>query len=222
MKLDIFIVGFKAEKELATALASIALWSKPGYRLTLHDNSVVNYSLTWLWNRFIEQSPREAIALVNPDVIVGPGWDSEAMDLLQAHPSCAAAMPLTNQGSHASYYQMPDVREAWMDQMLVVTGELKRKLPQRFILSKDRTMVSGHCMIVRKAAWKQLGGFGEQWPFANNDFDFNDRALARGMDLGVCLNSAVFHQWGSSTRDAKASGVVGFNTVPPGTNFSTV
>ena len=79
MTIDILVVAYCGWHALGETLASIARYSEPGYRLTVFENSVRNYPLTWIWNRFIEESGRGVIALVNPDVIVGPGWDSEAL-----------------------------------------------------------------------------------------------------------------------------------------------
>lgn len=227
MKLDIFIVAYKAEKELAAALSSIALWSKPGYRLTVYDNVVHNYPLTWLWNQFIRQSNAEYIALVNPDVVVGPGWDAECLDLLALNPSCAVAMPLSNYPPHEGIHKIPKMTYDWFDEILVVTGDIKRKFPNRFYLLPERTLVSGHCMFVRKSAWLAVGGLNEGFPFANNDYDFNTRLIAKGMTLGVSLHSVVYHAWGASTRDAKASGAFApgkqlFSQPPPGATFSTI
>lgn len=222
MKIDILVVSFHAKKELAQCLSSIALHSAPGYRLTVHDNTAINYSLTWVWNRFVDRSKRELIALINSDVIVGPGWDSEAVAFLQQDPQVASVSPLSNYPPHHPLAVIPGPTGQSVDEIVKATEE-RKKNPLRFHKGNHYTLVAGHCMIVRKAAHAKVGGFNEAYPFANNDYDFNQRLLKAGMALGVCLHALSLHWWNASTNDAKKKGVSPhFVTGSPGTTFDTI
>lgn len=222
MKMDILVVSFHAKKELALTLASLALHSAPGYRLTVHDNTAVNLPLTWLWNRFVERSKRELVALVNSDVILGPGWDTEAIEFLKSDPSVANVSPLSNYPPHHPIAILPDPNEDSMDWIVKKTEERKNTIP-RFHKGNHYTFVAGHCMILRRAAHARVGGFNEAYPFAGNDYEFNQRLLNAGMSLGVCLHALSLHWWNASTKDAAKKGISpGF--IPPnlGATFETV
>lgn len=225
MKIDILVVSYHAKKELAQCLASIALFSAPDYRLTVHDNTAVNYPLTWLWNRFTERSRTEFVAFINSDVIVGPGWDTEAMALMQANQKVGAASPLSNYPPHRGLAKIRKPDGDAFEWILPLRETLKGNL-QRAHLGTDRTLVSGHCMILRRAAWKRVAGFDEKWSFANNDYDMNQRLVQAGYLLGVCLHAVSLHWGNASTKDAQAKGLIKGGPVfvkpQPGATFDSL
>lgn len=215
MDLDIFIVAFHAKQVLYEAAVSILMGSEPGYRLTIYDNSVHNYPLTWLWNRFVEQSGREYIAMCNPDIIVSPGWDTEAMACLTQHPNVAAVNPHTNYGFQIGLYGHPWPGDFTAFDAPKIADKMKQDFKEkRFVLTKDPRILAGHCYIFRKSTWKLLNGFDERITFFFNEVDFSRRAIARGMDLAVCGHAFAFHKWHSSTQDAQNQGVLDDKGVP--------
>lgn len=222
MKLDILVVSFHARKELAQTLASIARFSAPGYRLTVHDNTQKNYSLSWLWNSFVKRSRREFIALVNSDVFLGPGWDTESIALLESDRSIGNVSPVSNCPSHRDLAPVPDPNEHALEWIEKLTDGLKA-FPARFHVGMDHMLVVGHCMVFPKLAFKHIAGFDERFPFANNDWDFNQRLVRAGFKMGVCLHATSLHWWNASTNDAKAKGITpGFVSPPAGATFDSV
>lgn len=221
-KLDILVVSYHAKKELALTLASLAMFSAPGYRLTVHDNTSRNYPLTWLWNSFIRRSRRDFIALVNSDVVVGPGWDTEALELLQSDKTVGNVSPVSNCPAHSNLAPIPEPREEALEWIEKLTVGIKAGRP-RFHIGTDHTLVVGHCMIFPVSAFSRIGGFDERYPFANNDWDFNERLIKSGLKMGVALHAPCLHWWNASTNDAKAKGVApGFVPPPAGATFDTV
>lgn len=220
--LDILVVSYHAKVALAQTLASLAVFSAPGYRLTVHDNTARNYSLSWVWNRFIDRSKREFIAFVNSDVIVGPGWDSESMALLESDPQVANVSPASNCPAHQPLSPIPEPNEHAIEWIEKLTDGLKRN-PKRFHTGTDHREVVGHCMVARRDHLRQVGGFDEKFPFANNDWDLNQRFIKRGYKMGVALHATCLHWWNASTKDAKAKGLSPvFATPPHGATFDTI
>jgi GT2 family glycosyltransferase len=201
--LDVLVVAYCGWHALAETLASLALWSEPGYRLTVFENSVRNYRLTSIWNRFVEQSTRDVVALCNPDVIVGPGWDTESLACFAQHADCAAVAPVSNTRPHQETLKMPlpDALTA-ADVERVAARFASPTGADRFYVTTDERMVPGHCALIRRRAWQQVGGFDERLAFGGNDFDFNRRLVAAGMTLAVATRAFSFHRWGVSTADA--------------------
>lgn len=228
MKIDILIVAYCAWEALADTLASIAIWSDPGYKLTVYENSVKNYPLTWLWNRFIEESRRDLIALCNPDIIVGPGWDTEAIVCLEQHGACAAVSPISNTEAHREVLPAVVPDHVALADVEPLTARLKASFAdRRFYLTRDHRMTPGHCVIFRRDAWARIKGFDERIPFGGNDYDFNGRLVEAGMDLAISTHAFAFHKWRVSTGDAVRLGQFNaslneprFNLPPAGVGFA--
>jgi GT2 family glycosyltransferase len=216
MKLDILVVAYRARTYLAQCLETLALHTGEGYRLTVYDNRPKNYPLTWIWNRFIEASQREFFALVNPDVLVGPRWDTESLACLEENPACSAVNPVTNWWPHRACFGkarwVPDHMEP--SDVLPLNDHLQKVAASypRFIYKPDFMIASGHCYVMRRSTWNDLGKFNENIPFAGNEDDLNKRAIARGMQMGLCSRAFVYHNWNRCVKEAAQLGELPPNT----------
>lgn len=228
-ELDIFIVSYHAKVALSETLQSLALWTSPGYRLAVYDNSVKNFPLTWLWNRFMEQSIRPFVALLNPDIVLSAGWASEALACMDIHPECGVAVPVSNNPFHSKKFEgVADRAFSPADGQTVVEKLAAKQFP-RFSFFKEVEAAPGHCFVIRKEAWKKVSGFDAGLPFAGNDYDFNGRVVQASMSLGVCLKAACYHKWGQSTKEAEVLGTFDakancpkFSAPPKGASFSSI
>jgi len=227
--LDIFIVAYYAKAALSDTLQSIALWTSPSYRLSVYDNSVKNFPLSWLWNRFIEQSSRPFVALLNPDIVLSDGWASEAVACMTAHADCGVVAPVTNSAFHSKKFGgIADLAFSPMDGKSIAE-ELSRNPMPRFSIFKEFQAVPGHCFIIRREAWKKVSGFDEKIPFAGNDYDFSDRLIKASMSVGVCLKAACYHKWNQSIKEGTALGTFDviancpkFSAPPKGASFYSI
>lgn len=230
MSMDILIVAYHVREALAECLASIAKFSMLGYRLTVYENGQHNYPLTWLWNRFIEKSNREFVVMMNPDILVGPGWDTETIACMREYPDCATASPITNSppNREALPHVIPD--NASIGDLEPLTAKLKELFKdQRFYMSQDHRMTSGHCLVIRREAWIKVNGFDENFPFAGNDYDFTRRLVETGMQVGVCTHAMTHHKWNLCMNEARRLGafdnarhVPRFSQPPPGVGWDSI
>lgn len=222
---DILIVSFLARKELAMTLSTLALWTRPGYRITIYNNESKNYPLTWIWNRFFEQSKRDVVVLLNPDVLVAPGWLDVMLEAFANDPSCGAAMPLTNHIPHERIFQVPRPSGEWLERASGMVEHLKSSFKERLYYTEDSRMMAGHCLAIPRTAWQKASGFDENVEFYDNDVYMMERLKRAGFKLAICLHSAVGHMWGCSTREARAAGRFEgpniFSRPSPGQDFST-
>lgn len=227
--LDIFIVSYHAKAALSEALQSVALWTSPGYRLTVYDNSVKNFPLTWLWNKFIEKSERQFVAILNPDVVLSAGWASETLACMKDHPECGVSAPLSNCPFHSSKFSEVQIPAFLPAEGQAVADNLSEKSLERFSFFKEYEAAPGYCMVIRKEAWEKVSGFNEGIPFAGNDYDFNMRVAEKSMPLGICAKAACYHKWGQSIKEGQALGTFNipgncpkFFSPPKGATFSSI
>lgn len=63
----------------------------------------------------------------------------------------------------------------------------------------DVDWVSGGCMLIRTAAWRELGGLIERWFVHASDIEFCLRAQRAGYRIVVDSSSHAMHEFGQST-----------------------
>jgi GT2 family glycosyltransferase len=232
MSLDIFVVAYRAKQDLVQTLGTIAFFSKPGYRLTIYENAEKNYPLTWLWNQFVRASQRPFIAICNPDILVGPGWDTEAIACLEDN-AVGAVNPLSNYGMH--YHALAAKKDLFsggidIPNMEMKTEELKKEFSdRRFTFGDQANFLWGHCYIFRRQVWENLGGFDERFEFGGNEYEFSTRLVKAGLKLGLCAHAFAYHSGNKSSAEARAHGVWDagrnqprFNKPPSGVKFGDI
>jgi len=227
--LDILIVAYHAKAALSETLQSVALWTSPGYRLTVYDNSVKNLPLTWLWNNFIKQSRRPFVALLNPDIVLSAGWSLETLACMEEHPKCGVAAPITNNVFHSAKFGAAADQAFLPAEGKEISDKLAEKSLPRFSFFTDFQAAPGHCLVIRREAWEMVSGFDFRIPFAGNDYDFNDRIVKASMLLGICAKAACYHKWGQSIKEGTALGtfdvrgnIPKFSSPPEDALFSSI
>lgn len=220
VRVDILVVSYRVRDYLVRCLASLAKNTGDGFRLTVYDNRPHNYPLTWIWNRFAEASGREALIFLNPDAMVGPGWDEEIIQCFQGNPNVAVAAPVTNSSQHHGITGVhnPVPNNLEIDGLDNVQQDLLRAVPNqsRFYVSRNPRVGCGHCFAVRRDVWDQLGRFNErEYPFAGNEDEFNTRVVKAGMDLAICTRAFSFHYWNKSVNEAEEAGELEKGTYRP-------
>jgi GT2 family glycosyltransferase len=214
--IEIIMVSYMAKERLAQTLAGIARNTRPGYRLTLHDNTEKNYPLSWVWNQMVGASKREFIAVVNPDILVGPGWDTEAISCLVENKDCGIATPLSNYDGHMNIERIEHPDEHAGGKLQDITLGLHEKFRgERFRLGNHPHSIPGHCMVFRKESWKKVGGFDETIPFCGSDSAYSKRVADNGFSLGICLHAVILHYWHSSVQDGWDAGTIKRRTSSP-------
>ncbi|NCO32244.1 MAG: hypothetical protein AUJ92_19630 [Armatimonadetes bacterium CG2_30_59_28] len=89
-----------------------------------------------------------------------------------------------------------------------VSGLTSQSSPKRLVPTPV-DVVSGACMMVRRAAWEALGGFDDGFFFYWEDYDLCRRIWAHGWEVWYCPQAHIVHLAGGSstlvrsmTRDA--------------------
>jgi GT2 family glycosyltransferase len=160
------------------------------------------------------------VLILNPDCRLEPGAVKAMSVELDLHRQCAIAGPrvLDPDGSvQGSARGDPDM----------LTGLFGRTGPLRFLLpsspiakrnvvtsASDSTVVdwvSGACMLVRRTAFEEVGGFDPRYFLYWEDADLCRRLRGRGYQVRYVPAATAVHRVGQSSRTARAASIKAFH-----------
>ncbi|KAA8968254.1 glycosyltransferase family 2 protein [Mycobacterium sp.] len=143
----------------------------------------------------------------NPDVQWGPGSIDALLDAAARWPRAATLGPLIRDPDGSVYpsaRQLPSLLRGGMHAVLGPlwpTNPWSRAYRQEQLAPSERPVgwLSGSCLLVRRAAFEQVGGFDERYYMYMEDVDLGDR-LGKAGWLNVYVPSAeVLHHKGHAT-----------------------
>lgn len=168
-------------------------------------------------NRGAATSAAELILICNADVVVESGALGVLADALDAEGALAIVGPRVNEPDGTRYpsaRRFPSLTESAGHALagLVVPGNrFTRRYRMEHLGEEGSTgpgpstkvdWVSGSCMLVRREAFEDLGGFDESYFMYGEDVDLCWRAHRAGWSVGYVPAAAVTHHGGVSTRRA--------------------
>ena len=174
-----------------------------------------NFGFTGGYNRAFadllgEEGAPEYLVLLNSDIEVSEGWLDPLVAWMDAHPDYAACGPKL----HALLPDGADSRRSDRFEYAGAAGGLldrfgfpfcrgrvlSRTEPDngQYELPKDVLWVSGACLLVRAACWRQLGGLDERFFAHMEEIDWCWRAQLGGWRVGVVPQSCVWHLGGGT------------------------
>ncbi len=154
-----------------------------------------------------DSSPSEFLLIANPDVVWSPGSIDALLDAAKRWPRAAAVGPLIRDPDGSVYPSARHLPSVIRGGMHAVVGPFWKKNPWTAAYRQDRETpsertvgwLSGSCLLVRRAAFDQIGGFDERYFMYMEDVDLGERFGHAGW-LNVYAPSAeVLHDKGHST-----------------------
>jgi len=153
------------------------------------------------------------VIVANPDVQWGPGSIDALLDAAARWPRAGALGPLVRDPDGSVYPSARHLPSLVRGSMHAVLGPVWPRNPwtaayrQERLEPSERTVgwLSGSCLLVRRSAFSQIGGFDERYFMYMEDVDLGDR-LGKAGWLSVYVPSAeVLHHKGHSTGRDPAS-----------------
>jgi N-acetylglucosaminyl-diphospho-decaprenol L-rhamnosyltransferase len=183
----------------------------PGVRLfstgsNLGYGSAVNRAIAQLGDA------DEWVVVANPDVQWGPGSIDELLDAAARWPRAATLGPLIHDPDGSVYPSARHLPSLIRGGMHAVAGPLWKNNPWSTAYRQERLVpterpvgwLSGSCLLVRRVAFEQVGGFDERYFMYMEDVDLGDRFGKAGW-LNVYVPSAeVLHHKGHATARESA------------------
>jgi GT2 family glycosyltransferase len=208
----------------ASTDGSAAVVAEFGRRVTLVRNAV-NVGFGRAVNQGVASSMAPLILLMNPDCRLVNGAISRLRAVLDADPSCAIAGPrvLDPDGAvQASARGDPDMltglfgRTGGLRALLPLLPVSRRNVVVQDAISSGRDSVvvdwvSGACMLLRREAFLQAGGFDERYFLYWEDADLCRRLRRLGHRVRYVPGATAVHQVGRSSETAKASSIRAFH-----------
>jgi N-acetylglucosaminyl-diphospho-decaprenol L-rhamnosyltransferase len=179
-------------------------------------------------NRAIKRIAREGeaegsdewIVVANPDVQWGPGSIDALLAAAARWPRAGALGPLIHDPDGSLYPSARQLPSLLRGGMHAVVGPFWKSNPWSAAYRQERLepserpvgWLSGSCLLVRRAAFEQIGGFDERYFMYMEDVDLGDR-LGKAGWLNVYVPSAeVLHHKGHATARASACNLAAHHT----------
>lgn len=153
------------------------------------------------------------VIVANPDVQWGPGSIDALLEAANRWPGAGALGPLIRDPDGSVYPSARHLPSLVRGSMHAVLGPLWPRNPWTAAYRQERLepserpvgWLSGSCLLVRRSAFNQVGGFDERYFMYMEDVDLGDR-LGKAGWLSVYVPSAeVLHHKGHSTGRDPAS-----------------
>ena len=190
---SLVVVTYNSAPLLPAFFAALAATTYPAYEVVVVDNASRDTTLRYLdetqpgvktlvsttnrgfgpaCNQGAEVARGDLLVFLNPDVTVTPDWLTLLVAHSAAHPEVGILCPVTLYPGEAPEFTTEVLRET--------------------------ASVPGAAMMVRRAAWRALGGFDKQIFLYWEDTEFCWRAWRMGWRVASDMQAVVYHRRGGS------------------------
>jgi hypothetical protein len=163
-------------------------------------------------NQAMARARGEFLLLLNSDAFPQAGAIGKLVDYLRNHPDVAVVGPqlLNGDGSlQRSCWKFPSPGRAWLENLGItsllpnhpVVGDYSRWEHDR---ERDVDFIIGACMLVRREAYEQVGGFDEGFFLYSEETDWQRRMKDDGFRIVFTPAAQVTHLGGASGASEKA------------------
>jgi N-acetylglucosaminyl-diphospho-decaprenol L-rhamnosyltransferase len=173
----------------------------PGVQLIRSDT---NMGFAAGVNRAAACARGDALLVLNSDARLLPGALDQLTSLLESKPSAALVSPALRypDGRHqAAAFRFPGLAQVALDLFPVprlTDTPLNGRVHSREPSPIDHPL--GACMLIRRAAWQDVGPLDEGYFMYLEEIDWCRRARARGWQIWQQPAAVAVHHGGSSTR----------------------
>lgn len=163
-------------------------------------------------NQAMQQAQGEFLLLLNSDAFPKPGAIQALIDYLSSQPKVGVVGPrlLNQDGSlQRSCWKFPSPARAWIENLGVaalVPNHPRFGDYSRWAHDSERLVdfVIGACLLVRRRAYEQVGGFDENFFMYSEEADWQRRMWDQGWEVAFTPTAQVTHLGGASGATDKA------------------
>jgi GT2 family glycosyltransferase len=192
--------------------AQLPGWLKGSDRIRVLRNHS-NLGWTGGVNRAFRESKADYVVLLNNDTLVFSGWLETMLAAMDERPALGAVGALQQKGAYLAsdgtlrlYVQSPegiaeDVPDMPLYSDFLTFDDFRQDLKERFrgqVLPVQR--LSFFCVMLRADAVSRVGELDERFAYGYDDDDYSLRLIADGWELGLALDTVIFHDCGATFR----------------------
>jgi N-acetylglucosaminyl-diphospho-decaprenol L-rhamnosyltransferase len=173
-----------------------------------------NVYLSPAWNQGLYETTAPFVLLLNPDAELWEGTLADFVRIGDDHPQAAIVGPIVRNADGSMYPSgrtFPSVADA-VGHAFLAPFSRNNRFTQRYELGGwDRTTprvvdwVSGACMLVRRTALEEVGGFDERFPLYAEELDMATRLGEAGWEVLFTPEIEVLHEGAVSTGRSRSS-----------------
>jgi N-acetylglucosaminyl-diphospho-decaprenol L-rhamnosyltransferase len=157
--------------------------------------------------QYVKDTDHDLFVVANPDVQWGPGSIDILVDAAARWPQAGALGPLIRDPDGAVYPSARHQPSLIRGGMHAVVGQVWRNNPwtaayrQTRVEPSERPVgwLSGSCLLLRRAAFDEVGGFDERYFMYMEDVDLGDRLGRAGWQNVYVPSAEILHDKGHAT-----------------------
>jgi N-acetylglucosaminyl-diphospho-decaprenol L-rhamnosyltransferase len=155
-------------------------------------------------NRAARLARGSHLLLLNPDAALTPGAVNVLLETLDRLPAAAAVSPALAYDDgrpQSAAFRFPGLSQLLLDLFPVprlTESALNGRVRARALAAIDHPL--GACMLIRRAAWDQVGPLDEGYFMYLEEVDWCRRARGRGWQIWYQPAASVIHHAGAATR----------------------
>jgi N-acetylglucosaminyl-diphospho-decaprenol L-rhamnosyltransferase len=155
-------------------------------------------------NRAASEARCDALLVLNADARLEPGALGLLLDFLERHPRAALVAPAmcyADGRPQPAAFQFPGLLQIVLD-LYPIDRLMDSRLNGRVRATQPRQVDHplGACMLIRRAAWDDVGPLDEGYFMYMEEIDWCRRARARGWEIWHHPQAMIVHHAGASTR----------------------
>jgi N-acetylglucosaminyl-diphospho-decaprenol L-rhamnosyltransferase len=157
-------------------------------------------------NPAVRESSGEFLLFLNTDTVLQPGAVAALLEVLHSDPNAAAAGPLLFSGPgriQVSFGNRVDFLGQTV-QKVILNPFYEKKLTGESRI-REAGWLSAACLLARRSAFEEAGGFDERFFIYFEDIDLCRRMRTSGWRLLFVPRARVFHKGGATTGPRPAS-----------------
>src|SRR5665213_1345257 len=218
-KVAVVILNWNGRKFLEQFIPSVEKNNPNFSELIVADNASTDDSIEWLQNNFpkikrirlknnggfakgyndaLEKIDAEYYVLLNSDVEVTQNWLEPIIKMMDADQNIGACQPKIRAFNDKEKFEYAGAAGGFIDKWgypfcrgrIFDTYEIDE---QQYNDSCEVFWATGACLFVRASAWKEVGGFDEDFFAHMEEIDLCWRMRNRGWKVMYCGESTVFH-----------------------------